>query len=74
MSSALPLVVERTRFFRHVSRPDLPPFQGGAAGLWSYELNRAFEDVPAARSDDLQMPLLGVELLRAVRAAADPAQ
>lgn len=74
MSSALPPVVERTRFFRHVFRPDLPPFQRGAAGLWSYELNRAFEDVPPARSDDLQMPLLGALLLRAARAAGDPSQ
>ena len=61
-------VIEGTRLFRQGSRPDLPPFQGGAAGLWSYELNRAFEDVPAARSDDLQTPLLGVGLYDVVLA------
>lgn len=55
-------LAERTRCFRQVSCPDLPPFQGGAAGLWGYELNRAFEDVPAARIDDMRTPLLAVGL------------
>jgi para-aminobenzoate synthetase component 1 len=61
-------VVEKTRFYRQGCRSDLPPFQGGAAGVWSYELNRAFEDVPAARTDDVQTPLLGVGLYDVVLA------
>ncbi len=28
-------------------RPDLPPFQGGAAGFFAYELNRTLERLPA---------------------------
>lgn len=61
-------VVEKTRSYRQACRPDLPPFQGGAAGLWSYELNRAFEDVPTARIDDVCIPLLGVGLYDVVLA------
>src|SRR4051812_49807593 len=32
-----------------VTRPDLPPFQGGAAGLLSYDLAGSLERVPRAR-------------------------
>jgi para-aminobenzoate synthetase component 1 len=33
--------------------PGLPPFQGGAAGLFGYGLSRRLERLPAPRSDDL---------------------
>ena len=42
--------------------PDLPPFQGGAAGLLSYELGRAFERLPVARHDEFELPDLVVGL------------
>ncbi|MGQ9561955.1 MAG: aminodeoxychorismate synthase component I [Thermogutta sp.] len=61
-------IAATTRLYRQSCRPDLPPFQGGAAGLWSYELNRAFEDVPAASMDDLRTPLLSVGLYDVVLA------
>ncbi len=35
---------------------DLPPFQGGAAGVLTYELSAAFESVPAAAVDEFQLP------------------
>ena len=38
----------------------LPPFQGGAAGLLSYELGRAWEQYPRAETDEFQLPLLAV--------------
>ncbi len=38
----------------------LPPFQGGYAGLFGYGLGRRFERVPAARSDEFQVPDLFV--------------
>jgi para-aminobenzoate synthetase component 1 len=41
-------------------RPDLPPFQGGVAGLFGYELSRTLERLPAARYDDLPVPTLAV--------------
>jgi para-aminobenzoate synthetase component I len=36
--------------------PDLPPFQGGAAGLFSYDLSRSLERLPKARFDEFQIP------------------
>ena len=38
--------------------PDLPPFQGGVAGLLGYELGRCFERIPAPRFDEFQLPVL----------------
>ncbi len=40
--------------------PELPPFQGGAAGLFSYDLSRQLEQVPRPRFDEFQAPLLAV--------------
>lgn len=40
----------------------LPPFQGGAAGMLSYDLNRVWERVPSARCDEFQLPALAVGL------------
>jgi para-aminobenzoate synthetase component 1 len=41
---------------------ELPPFQGGWAGLMGYELGRCFERVPAARFDEFQLPVLSAGL------------
>ena len=49
-----------------LSRPDfqidpvegLPPFQGGVAGLLSYELGGCFEKLPQAQWNEFQMPSL----------------
>lgn len=35
---------------------ELPPFQGGAAGMLSYDFVHYFEKLPAAAIDDLQIP------------------
>lgn len=40
----------------------LPPFQGGAAGLFGYELGRQLEILPAAAWDEFQTPALAVGL------------
>lgn len=40
--------------------PDLPPFQGGAAGLFGYALGRSLENVPRAAIDDVDVPALAV--------------
>lgn len=42
--------------------PDLPPFQGGAAGMLSYELGGCWEQIPAARQNEFQVPVLSVGL------------
>ena len=43
-------------------RGDLPPFQGGAAGLLSYELGRSLETLPAPVRNPLQLPILAMGL------------
>ncbi len=44
--------------FQTASIAGLPPFQGGAAGLLSYDLNRAWERLPLPRCDEFQLPAL----------------
>ncbi|MFO0903450.1 MAG: anthranilate synthase component I family protein [Pirellulales bacterium] len=38
----------------------LPPFSGGAAGVFSYELGRSFERLPRTRYDEFGFPALAV--------------
>src|SRR5687768_4142243 len=42
--------------------PDLPPFQGGAAGYLAYDWGRVLERLPECRYDDLALPdaVLGI--------------
>ena len=40
--------------------PDLPPFQGGAAGLLSYDLGRSFESVPPPAVDEFHVPAVAM--------------
>ena len=42
------------------SLPDLPPFQGGAAGLLSYELGGCFEQINPAKYAEFPLPLLSL--------------
>ena len=42
--------------------PGLPPFQGGAAGLFSYELGRSLERLPKPALDELAFPDLSLGL------------
>jgi len=42
------------------SIPGLPPFQGGFAGLISYELGRCWERFPRAAHDEFELPDLAV--------------
>jgi len=43
-------------------RPELPPFQGGVAGLLGYELGQCWERLPIAPHDELALPALAVGL------------
>ena len=40
----------------------LPPFQGGAAGLLSYDLNRSLERIRGPRHDEFQVPAMALGL------------
>lgn len=42
--------------------PELPPFQGGAAGLFSYDLGRQLERLPQPAHDPFCVPALAVGL------------
>jgi anthranilate/para-aminobenzoate synthase component I len=51
------------RFFgeyRQKSINDLPPFQGGAVGLFSYDFVHYIERLPSTTSDDLKVPDLHI--------------
>lgn len=42
--------------------PELPPFQGGVAGILGYELGRQLERIPCPRLDEFGVPVLAVGL------------
>lgn len=44
------------RSFTFTGRQDLPPFQGGWAGMLGYESARYLEKLPQAKQDDIQCP------------------
>ena len=48
------------RRWQAVSRADLPPFQGGAAGLLSYDLGRSLERIPQPRYDEFRLPAMAI--------------
>ncbi len=49
-------------------QPDLPPFQGGLAGLLSYELGRSFENLPKPETDLFEIPAISMGLYDVVLA------
>jgi len=59
-SDALELFRERLARFAAATVPELPPFQGGAAGLFSYDLGRSLESLPPPRADEFRVPALAV--------------
>ncbi|HEY2414395.1 MAG TPA: aminodeoxychorismate synthase component I [Pirellulaceae bacterium] len=64
----LSLLETRLREWRQPARPGLPPFQGGAAGLLSYDLGRSLERIPPPRCDEFQIPALAIGLYDTVLA------
>ncbi len=52
----------RLAAYQTVSLPGLPPFQGGAAGLFSYELGRSLERLPEPALNTLAFPDLSLGL------------
>ena len=67
-SDGLSLLEAKLRPWQATHRPDLPPFQGGAAGLLSYDLSRSLERVPRPRFDEFALPALAMGLYDVVLA------
>ncbi|HEV3342501.1 MAG TPA: anthranilate synthase component I family protein [Pirellulales bacterium] len=65
---ALTTLAERLAPYNSPSVSDLPPFQGGAAGLISYDLGRQLERLPAPTVDEFQVPALAFGLYDVVLA------
>ncbi|WP_137389377.1 aminodeoxychorismate synthase component I [Rhodoligotrophos defluvii] len=63
------VLANAVRPYRMVSlRDGLPPFQGGAAGLLGYELNRHLEHVPGPNGQGLACPDMAVGLYDVIAA------
>ncbi len=58
------------RLAGHVTEtlPGLPPFQGGAAGLFGYDLSRGLERLPPPQCDEFGLPAMAVGLYDVVLA------
>ncbi len=56
------VLAERLAHSRLTTLPGLPPFQGGAAGLFGYDLCHHIERLPRPRFDEFQTPDLAVGL------------
>src|SRR5262249_30456306 len=55
------LVLEdKLQEYRTETIPGLPPFQGGAAGLFGYDLCHHLERLPQPRFDDFETPELAI--------------
>ncbi len=67
-SDGLCELAKRLAPFQAATIPGLPGFQGGAAGLFSYDLGRSLEKLPAARIDEFQTPVIAVGMYDVVLA------
>jgi len=61
-------LAERLATFSTISVPGLPPFQGGLAAMFGYDLNRSLERIRRARYDEFAVPALAVGLYDVVLA------
>ncbi len=67
-TDGLALLAAKLQPWHAAHRPDLPPFQGGAAGLLSYDLSRSLERVASSRMDEFNLPALAMGLYDVVLA------
>jgi para-aminobenzoate synthetase component 1 len=59
---ALATLAQRLSRLQTASRPGLPPFQGGWAGMFGYELAGTLECIPPAAIDEFELPVVAVGL------------
>ena len=50
----------KLKLFSFSLNPDLPPFQGGVAGFFSYDLIRDLENLPTYAQDDMKYPRMAI--------------
>ncbi len=67
-SDALAVLAGKLAGLRTATIAGLPPFQGGAAGLLSYDLGRSLERLPTHRFDEFRTPALAIGLYDVVLA------
>jgi para-aminobenzoate synthetase component 1 len=67
-SDGLARLQSRLQAWPAQTRQGLPPFQGGAAGLLSYDLGRSIERVPLPRLDEFGLPAMAIGLYDTVLA------
>jgi para-aminobenzoate synthetase component 1 len=67
-SDALAELARRTAPYTAERREDLPPFQGGAAGVLSYDLGRSLEPVSKPRFDEFDLPAIAIGMYDVVLA------
>lgn len=56
LSRPLDVLKALVKSYRQMPFEYLPPFQGGAAGILSYDFVRYFEQIPKNAADDLKLP------------------
>jgi para-aminobenzoate synthetase component 1 len=61
-SNAFEMLAARVAILPQTVRSKLPPFQGGWAGLFGYELASSLERVPRASLDEFDIPAMAVGL------------
>lgn len=67
-TDGLAVLANKLRSWSATHRDHLPPFQGGAAGLLSYDLSRSLERIAAPRIDEFCLPALAMGLYDVVLA------
>ncbi len=59
-ANPLEVLARKLKQYASASLPGLPPFQGGVAGLFGYDLCHHIERLPRPRCDEFQVPELAV--------------
>lgn len=59
-TDGLAALASRIQCWQTAPLAGLPPFQGGAAGLFAYDLHRSVERIPLPRYDEFRVPAMAI--------------